>query len=145
MSDVSVVVVDDDSMVADLIAAYCERIPHVHAVATGHDGHEAITLIEDLRPDLAIVDIVMPKLNGIGVVEYVRHKGLRTRVILITGCYNEDLHRRAFAANAAAYLLKTSNVDEFRIVIDAVMRGRMYVTPELMEDFRESSIEHSIN
>ncbi len=131
MSYVSVLVIDDEPLVADAIATLCERVRGVCAVTRAYGGHEGIKLIEQLVPDVAIVDVLMPNISGIEVADHVRQRGLRTRLILFSGCSDATLCRRALRAGAAGYLLKTSTLAELPIALHAVARGESYITPQL--------------
>jgi DNA-binding NarL/FixJ family response regulator len=131
MPNISVLVVDDERLLAGAIASLCERVPGVRDVVQAFDGLEAIKIIEELAPNVAIVDILLPNINGIEIAAHVKAKRLSTRIILLTGCPDHALYRRGLHADAAGYLLKGSAVEELPIAIEAVVRGDTYITPQV--------------
>src|SRR6266566_7733821 len=92
---ISVVVVDDEAMVAAAMAALCGRIAGVRVAGQASNGHDGLALIEKLLPTVALVDVVMPSPNGIELTSHVRQKGFPTGVLILTGNQDEDLCLRA--------------------------------------------------
>ena len=138
---ISVVIVDDDEMVAAAMSALCEKVKGVEVVGRANDGRDGLALVEKLVPQVALVDLMMPTLNGIDLVAMARQKGLPTRMVILTASRDPELCVRAMEAGAAAYLLKLSGVDELGIAIHAVVNGKMYITPEMAESYlRQSAV-----
>src|SRR2546422_8793297 len=132
---ISVVIVDDDEMVAAAMSALCEKVKGVEVVGRANDGRDGLALVEKLVPQVALVDLMMPTLNGIDLVAMARQKGLPTRMVILTASRDPELCVRAMEAGAAADLLKLSGVGELGIAIYAVVNGKVYITPKRAESF----------
>jgi DNA-binding NarL/FixJ family response regulator len=106
-----------------LLADQCEVVGQVS------DGRALIDAAERLRPDVIVLDISMPLLNGLDAGRQIKHKLRDVRLVFLT--MNEDpaVAAEAFRAGASAYLLKRSAASELSTALDEVMRGRSYVTP----------------
>jgi DNA-binding NarL/FixJ family response regulator len=106
-----------------LLADQCEVVGLVS------DGRALIEAAERLRPDVIVLDIAMPLLNGLDAGRQIKQKMREVRLVFLT--MNEDpaLAAEAFRAGASAYLLKRSAASELSTALDEVMRGRSYVTP----------------
>jgi DNA-binding NarL/FixJ family response regulator len=100
-------------------------------IAEAQDGQSALDQIEALRPDIALLDIEMPKLDGLEVARQVVQRKLGTKIIFLTFHTNEDLFRTAIALGTAGYILKDSAVQEVVAGIRAVSQGRPYLSSAL--------------
>src|SRR6476619_6717841 len=85
----SLVVIDDDELVAEAFGVLCDRIPGVHVRGVATNGQDGLSLMELLRPDLALVDLFMPHLNGVDVVLQAQQRHFKTRCIVLTA--NSDV------------------------------------------------------
>ncbi|MBC2959954.1 response regulator [Nocardioides deserti] len=101
-----VLVVDDDFMVASIHARFVERAPGFVVVGRAATGAEALDAVERLRPDLVLLDVHLPDLNGIEVLRRLRGRGDDVGVIVVTAAREVDTVRAAAAAGAAHYLVK---------------------------------------
>jgi len=97
-------------------------------IAEAADGEEALKLIRTHRPQLAVLDIDMPKLDGLGVVKEITKLKLETRAIILSFHNDEDIFRGALAAGAKGYLLKESAMDEIVGALQAVLAGKTYLS-----------------
>jgi DNA-binding NarL/FixJ family response regulator len=122
---------DDHALVRAGLRAILEEMPDVEVVAEVADGHEALRSIEELKPDLAILDISMPSLNGLEVVARVGRDHRRTRCIILSMHVDDEYIRRALAAGAAGYLLKSSDRGELETAVRAAARGETWLAPEV--------------
>jgi DNA-binding NarL/FixJ family response regulator len=123
------VLADDHALVRAGLRALVERLPAIQVVGEAATGREALDLVARLRPDLALVNISMPELNGIEVVRRIVSDYARTRVIVVTLHTDEEYVRRALAAGAAGYLAKHARRDELELAIRAVTRGDVWIDP----------------
>ncbi len=110
MHRLRVVIADDERPARSYLAALLRGCPDVDLVAEAEDGVEAVRLIEEHKPDLALLDLQMPELDGLGVVRLVR-KSVQPLVVFVTA--HDEYAVRAFEVNAVDYLLKP--VDEARL------------------------------
>jgi DNA-binding NarL/FixJ family response regulator len=125
---VSVVLADDYPVVRKGLKACIEEEPSLKVIAEAADGEEALKLIRTLRPQLAVLDIDMPRLDGLGVVKEIAKLKLETKVIILSFHNDEDIFRAALDAGAKGYLLKESAMEEIAGAIRAVIAGKLYLS-----------------
>jgi DNA-binding NarL/FixJ family response regulator len=125
---VKVVLADDYPVVRKGLKASIEEEASLKVVAEAADGEEALKLIRAHRPQLAVLDIDMPKLDGLGVVKELTKLKLETRAIILSFHNDEDIFRAALAAGAKGYLLKESAMEEIVGAIQAVLAGKVYLS-----------------
>jgi DNA-binding NarL/FixJ family response regulator len=100
-------------------------------VGEASDGREAMRLAQELKPDVAILDVTMPGLNGIDAAGVLKERCPRTRVIMLSMHADSEHVRRALAAGASGYVLKGSASEEMVAAVRAVVAGRQYLSREL--------------
>ncbi|MEZ0306505.1 MAG: response regulator transcription factor, partial [Ramlibacter sp.] len=118
-----VVLVDDHRLVRAGLRALLDVTPGIEVVAEGADGEEAMTLIRELKPDVALLDIAMPKLSGLAVLHQVTAEKLATRVLLLSMYDNDEYVAEAVRAGAAGYLVKDAAVEELGMALTALEQG----------------------
>lgn len=131
MKVIKVLVADDHTLVRAGIRALLEKLPDVQVVAETGDGREALRLIGEHRPDVALMDIAMPGLSGLEVVKRVVKEFPDVHVLILSMHAGEEYVWQALSAGAAGYLLKGSDVAELAVAIGAVSRGEMYLSPPI--------------
>jgi DNA-binding NarL/FixJ family response regulator len=127
---------DDHALMRAGLRSLLEEMAGVEVVAEAADGHEALRLIGELKPDVALFDISMPGLNGLEAAARAAREHPRTRVIILSmhvlSMHVDDEYvRRALAAGAAGYLLKSSDPSELEMALRAVGRGESWLAPEV--------------
>ena len=128
MSDViEVLLADDHPVVRRGLKATIEEDLDLRVIAEAADGDDALRQIVALRPAVAILDIDMPGLNGLGVARELSAQKIDTHVVFMTFHVDEDLMRAAMDAGGKGYLLKGSETDEVGAAIRAVCAGRTYI------------------
>jgi DNA-binding NarL/FixJ family response regulator len=132
-----VVLADDHQIVRQGIRALLER-QGFEIVGAAADGNEAIRLVKEHQPDIAVLDIAMPSLNGIDAAREIPKVSPDTKTILLT-MYSED-HRlvEALRAGVSGYLLKTRAVEDLELAIREVCRGGVYLSRGLSQDVVEA-------
>jgi DNA-binding NarL/FixJ family response regulator len=128
---IRVVVADDHAIVRGGIAAVLREAPGVAVVGEAGDGQAAVDLYARHRPDVALVDLKMPVLDGVGVVEAVRGRWPDARLVILTTYDADDDVERALKAGAKAYLLKDVDPAELVACVRAVDQGRTWVSPSV--------------
>ena len=103
---IEIVLADDQLMIIEGIKAILEPEPEIEVVGTAGDGQSAIALVKKLRPDILLIDIEMPKMNGILATKYIRKYFPNTKVIVLTSHKNQDYIAEALLAGASGYLWK---------------------------------------
>lgn len=122
-SPVTVVVADDHPLFREGLARAIARHPELKLVGEATDGVGALSLIQDLEPDIALLDLKMLGLDGIEVCARVTAKGLRTRVVLLSAFLGPQLVSRAVEAGAAGYLGKDASREEIFYGVVETARG----------------------
>ncbi len=111
------------------------------------DGFEAIRLVENLRPDLLIIDLSMPGLGGTEVIRKLRKRGLETRVLVVSMHASEKYLQAALLAGADGYLLKLSDQSEFEAAVTGVLAGKRYISSEfgdVVAEHYQGCVENSL-
>lgn len=134
MRPVTVLLAEDHHLVREGIRALLDEMGGFEVVGQAQDGHEAIALSESLRPDVVIMDIGMPHLNGLEATARLRGAPRPPKVIILSQHESEAYVVQALQAGASAYLLKGSIADELAMAVQAVMDGETYFSSELLRD-----------
>jgi response regulator of citrate/malate metabolism len=119
MSDVSVLVVDDDFMVARIHTQFVERTPGFVVVGVASTGQAALDDIARLRPDLVLLDVHLPDLTGIDVLRRLRAEGDDVGVLMVTAAREADTVRAAASGGAVHYLVKPFDYDDLRVRLES--------------------------
>jgi DNA-binding NarL/FixJ family response regulator len=128
---IRVVIADDHHLVRQGLRALLERASDVEVVGEAADGYEALALTERLLPDVLVLDINMPGMTGIQVVEQLRSRKLATAIVMLSMYSDETLVRQALQKGARGYLLKRSVTEELLLAIRAASGGELYLSPEV--------------
>lgn len=128
---IRVVIADDHPIFREGLAKVIARDARIRIVAEAEDGAEAIDLLLEHRPEVAVVDIDMPINDGFAVTRTVVDKKLPTRVIILTSHKNEEIFRTALDIGVAGFVLKDGAVTEIVNAIRLVAEGKNYFSPEL--------------
>jgi DNA-binding NarL/FixJ family response regulator len=130
---VAVLLADDHGIVRRGLRAIIEAQADMQVVAEAATGLEAVALCERHRPDVAIVDVAMPQLNGLDATAQIGRACPATRIVVLSMHSDESYILRALGAGARGYLLKDTADDHVRDAILAVIRGRTYFSPAIQE------------
>ena len=131
MSEIRMILVDDHVVIRSGLRLVLEREPEFRVVGEGADGSDAIRLAEELSPDVAILDIAMPNLNGIEAARQITAKAPKTGVVMLSMHSDEGYVLRALNAGARGYLLKESPEEDLIAAVKAVHRGKAYFSPAI--------------
>lgn len=132
MSRFRVLLADDHTMFLDALTKLLE--PQFDVVGTAEDGRVLIRKAAELLPDVAVVDICMPLLNGMDAAEQQKRVSPKTKVLFLTQNQDPSYAAEAFRRNASGYLVKNSAATELITAIQAAMRGGTHVSPLITED-----------
>jgi DNA-binding NarL/FixJ family response regulator len=139
MTPIRVLLADDHTLVRAGIRSLLEGLENVEVVGEAGDGQEAVRLAESLRPDVVLLDVGMPGLNGLDVAARLVIHDPSIRVLILSMHTSEEYVLRALRAGCAGYLLKGSAVAELEIAVRAVARGETYLSPavskHVMDDY----------
>ena len=131
MKRATVLVADDHPLFRSGVVRAVEAWPELELVAEAADGRGALTLIQQLAPAVAVLDLRLPDLDGIEITRAVTRDKLPTRVLLLTAFADEVLVYRALEAGASGYVTKDATQEEIARAIHAVSLGMMHIAPEL--------------
>jgi DNA-binding NarL/FixJ family response regulator len=138
---ISIVLADDHDFTRRGVKARLEMEPDFRIIAEAGNGLEVPKLVEDLQPDILILDVIMPGLNGLEVTRRVCDLGPKTRVIILSMYDNEAYVLEALWAGAKAYILKRSDSDKLVHAIRESLAGGHYLDPMLYGRAIEAYIE----
>jgi DNA-binding NarL/FixJ family response regulator len=124
-----VVLADDHTLVVEGISKLLEE--HFDLVGTAPDGRAALEAASTLRPDVMLLDVSMPLLNGVDAAREIRKLSPATKLVMLTMHADPMYAIESFRAGCSAYLLKRSAASELVFAIDEVLAGRRYITPAL--------------
>jgi DNA-binding NarL/FixJ family response regulator len=128
---IRVILADDHPAVRAGIRQFIERDPGIEVVAEASDGAEALLLVRQQRPDVAVLDLQMPHLSGLEVIAQIRQEALPTVSIILTAYDDDPYVFAALRAGAKGYLLKTAGPEELAQAIRMVQRGHSVLDPEM--------------
>ncbi len=126
---VRVVVADDHHLVRQGIRMLLETAEDIEVVGEAEDGIAACELAERLNPDIVVMDISMPRLNGTQATEQIRSRLSGTQVVVLSMHADESVVRQALRSGARAYVLKRAVSDELLLAIRAASQGETYLSP----------------
>jgi DNA-binding NarL/FixJ family response regulator len=139
MTGIRVLVADDHTLVRAGIRSLLAKLENVEVVGEAGDGQEALRLAEELGPDVVLLDVGMPGLNGLDVAARLATLDASMRVLILSMHTSEEYVLRALRAGCAGYLLKGSAVAELEIAVRAIARGETYLSPavskHVMDDY----------
>jgi DNA-binding NarL/FixJ family response regulator len=121
------VVIDDDEDILDMTAAFLENLG-VRVVGRASDGESGLEQLRQFQPDLAVIDVFLPRMRGIEIVKVIHDRGFRTKAIMISGHLCEEWVIEAVEAGAVSYLTKPFT-SEFMHVVPKVLRGEFCLDP----------------
>jgi DNA-binding NarL/FixJ family response regulator len=129
MKPIRVLLADDHALVRAGFRALLQSLPDMEVVAEAGDGREALRLIDLHQPDVVLMDIGMPGLNGLEAAARIVEESPHIRVIILSMHATEEYVLRALRAGAVGYLLKDAGTAELELAVRAVVRGEMYLSP----------------
>ena len=128
---VRILIVDGFEPFRKSTCSWFNRQPGFHVVGEAMDGLEAIQKAQELAPDLVVLDIGLPKLNGIEVARKIRAVSSEPKILFLTGNDYPQIASEAFRAGADGYVIKLDAEDELLAAVEAVLAGRCYVSKKL--------------
>jgi len=124
-----VLIADDHGIVRQGLRALLEKSPDVSVIGEASDGREAVRLAAELRPNIVVMDIAMPMLNGVDATSQILSHDPEIRVIILSMHSDESYILRALSAGAKGYLLKDSAEGDILPAVQTVAKGRPYFSP----------------
>jgi NarL family two-component system response regulator LiaR len=141
---VKVVIVDDNVSLREEIRAVLEQCDDIDVIGEASDGCEAVTLSRELSPDVVVMDIVMPRVNGIDAAKAIRSANSATAVLFLTGYDNERYLIGLLESGAAGYLLKTAHYQRLIRAIRAIYEGEAVFDHLIFRKLLECSLPSEV-
>ena len=129
-SPIRVMIVDDHDMVRRGLASFLKIKADLELVGEANNGREALRLCEQVQPDVILMDLVMPEMDGTAATQVIRERWPQVQVIALTSFQEKELVREVLQAGAISYLLKNVSVDDLTEAIRAAYAGRPTLAPE---------------
>ncbi|NLM46603.1 MAG: sporulation transcription factor Spo0A [Firmicutes bacterium] len=141
-----VFVADDNREFSDLLVEYLEQQPDIEIVGKAYNGKETLELIANNPPDILLLDIIMPHLDGLGVLEQLNKMSNKPKVIMLTAFGQEDITRKAVELGATYYILKPFNMDVLveRIRLLGASEKTAPTVSTLARPFKKSNLEADV-
>jgi DNA-binding NarL/FixJ family response regulator len=129
---IRVLVVDDQTLVREGLASILAMLPGIALVATAADGEEALAAVARHRPDVVLMDLRMPRLDGVEATARIAAEHPTTRVVVLTTFADDASVRAAIRAGASGYLTKDAGADQLRAAIEAASAGAAALDPTVL-------------
>jgi len=145
MAQIRVLLADDHKLVRAGIRSLLEKLPDMEVVAEASDGRETIRLVELIEPQIVLMDLAMPEINGLDATRHLTRTFPDVRVLILSIYADEEHVYQALRAGAAGYLLKGAATEELELAIRSVARGETYLSPPvskpvIMEYIRRTNV-----
>ncbi len=128
---IRIILAEDHSLVRAGLKALLERAGDIQVVGEASNGQEAIDRLQELKPDVLVMDIMMPRLNGIQAAEHFRDLKIQVHILIISMYTDKGLVHQALQSGVKGYVLKTSVSEELLLAIRTVARGETYLSSEI--------------
>jgi DNA-binding NarL/FixJ family response regulator len=140
---IKILLVDDHKILRDGICSIVKGYDDMEVIGEAADGRTAIRLAQELKPDVVIMDISMPDLNGIDATRRITAENPNIKVIALSMHYDKQFVSEIFKAGASGYLLKDSAFEELEHAIRIVVDGKTYINPQIASLVVESLVSQS--
>jgi DNA-binding NarL/FixJ family response regulator len=127
------VIAEDHTILREGLRALLAADPNLKIVGEAGDGHAAIRCVDNLSPDLVLMDLSMPKMNGLEAIRDIKNRNPDTKIIVLTVHKTEEYVLSTLQAGADGYVLKDADHLELQMAIKNVMEGRRYLSPGISE------------
>jgi len=136
-----IVIAEDYTILRQGLRALISSSPDFEVVGEAEDGHRAIDCVEKLKPHLVLMDLSMPRMNGMDAIREIRKRVPDTKIVVLTVHKTEEYIVSALQAGADGYVLKDATHDELMMAVRNVLNGRRYISPGISEKVIEGYLE----
>ncbi len=142
---VKVMIADDHMLIREGIRQLLEFDGSIDVIAEAGDGEECIRMLRKIQPDVLLLDINMPKKNGIETLQEIHERGMKIKILILTVHNEVEYLIKAVDLGVDGYILKDSGSEELKKAIHAVMRGESYIQPELIPALNSRLIHRDVD
>ena len=142
---IRVIIAEDHLMVREGIRAMLERTGDMNILGEASNGHEAVEMTKELMPDVLIMDIMMPRMNGIQAAETIRDLKIPVNILLLSMHSDPELIYQALNCGAKGYVLKSSVGDELLLAVRTVANRQRYLSSPVSEIIIERAVKFGFN
>ncbi|HYA42834.1 MAG TPA: response regulator transcription factor [Syntrophobacteraceae bacterium] len=136
-----IVIAEDHTILREGLRMLLSSNPDFEVVGEARDGLEAIRAIDSLKPDLILMDLSMPRMNGVGAIQEIKKQSPLTKILVLTVHKTEEHILTALKTGADGYILKDATHSELMLAIDNIFSGRSYISPGISEKVIEGYLE----
>jgi two-component system, NarL family, response regulator NreC len=126
-----IVIAEDHTILREGLKSLLSLNPELAVVGEAQDGREAVRIAAELKPDLVLMDLSMPRMNGIEAIKEIKRQHPEIKIIVFTVYKTEEYVLASLQAGADGYILKEANYAEFLVAIKNVLMGKHYLSPEI--------------
>jgi len=136
-----IVLVEDHTILREGVKSLLSSSQDFEVIGEAADGREAIRCVEKLKPDLILIDLSMPRMNGMEAIREIRRLSKEVKILVLTVHKSEEYVLATFKAGADGYVLKEATHEELLMAIKSVLKGKNYISPEISEKVLEGYLE----
>ena len=129
MNKIKIIIADDHPMMRSGVKSVLLKDQQIEILAEANDGKEAYDFILKFNPDVALIDVEMPKMNGLEIARQINSEKINTKIIFLTMYKDEDMFNEAMDAGAFGYVLKENAVEDVLESVKIVSEGKHYISP----------------
>ena len=133
VSKTRILICDDHTLFCEGIKAMLRNEPTLEIVGEARDGRQAVELVKELKPDMLLIDVSMPDMNGFDATRRVREFDESIKVLILTMHDEEELVARCLEAGASGYILKDAPASQLFYAIESVSKGERYLSPAVLK------------
>ena len=139
----TIVIAEDQNLVRQGLKALLSQGEQYEVVGEAEDGLEAIRVVAKLKPDLVLLDLAMPRMNGISAIREIKQKRPETKIVAITFHTSDEYILAAFESGVDGYCLKNDTHANLLLALKRVMAGKRYISPEVSDKILDGYLEGS--
>jgi len=132
-----IVIAEDYTILREGLRSLLSSHPEFEIVGEAEDGQEAIRTVDKLKPDLALMDLSMPRMNGMDAIKEIKKRSPETKILVLTVHKTEEYIHAALQSGADGYILKDSTHAELGLAIKNILEGKRYISPGISESLIE--------
>ncbi len=130
-----IVIAEDYPIIREALRALLSSNPHIEVVGEARDGQEAIRCVQKGKPDLILMDLSMPRMNGMDAIREIKKRCPETKILVLTAHEEDEYIEEALKCGANGYVLKDSTHTELTLAIQKVLEGKYFVSPAISGKF----------